>query len=177
MSQADVLDLLYLADDLGIVLWIDGGWGVDAVLGRQTRRHDDLDILIERRHEPTFAAALRARGFMPVDRDDTRPWNYVLGDARGREVDFHVIESRPEGDWHYGPEGGESEDVIPTDALMGSGEIAGRKVSCLTPEALVGYHTGYAVDANDWADVRALCERFDIPVPPDYAPFQSGDPA
>jgi hypothetical protein len=26
-------------------------------------------------------------------------------------------------------------------------------------------HTGYRVDATDWADVSALCERFGIPVP------------
>jgi hypothetical protein len=31
---------------------------------------------------------------------------------------------------------------------------------------------GGAVDANDWADVSALCARFGIPIPDDYLPFR-----
>jgi lincosamide nucleotidyltransferase A/C/D/E len=162
-----------LADGVGVEFWVDGGWGVDAVLGTQTRPHDDLDILIERRHEPSFAAALRERGFAPVERDDTRPWNYVLGDDLGREVDFHVVERMPDGDWAYGPEGGPDEAVIPAQAMTAHGRIGERSVRCLTPEAQVGYHTGYPVDAEDWADVSALCERFGIPVPADYRAFRS----
>ena len=29
---------------------------------------------------PTAAAALQRRGYAPVPRDDTRAWNFVLGD-------------------------------------------------------------------------------------------------
>jgi len=43
----------------------------------------------------------------------------------------------------------------------------------ITPEWLVRFHTGYQVDANDWADVSALCARFDIPIPAEYRPFHS----
>jgi lincosamide nucleotidyltransferase A/C/D/E len=50
--------------------------------------------------------------------------------------------------------------------------VNGRRVSCTTPEWLVSSHTGYAVDANDWADVSALCARFGLPVPDDYRPFR-----
>jgi hypothetical protein len=39
-----------------------------------------------------------------------------------------------------------------------------RTVDCIAPEWLVRFHTGYQVDATDWADVSALCERFGIPV-------------
>src|SRR5947209_8748114 len=94
MTLEDVLELLDLAEALGVELWVDGGWGVDAALGDQTRKHDDLDVLIPREHEKAYADALRARGFRPVDRSDTRAWNYVLGDAAGREVDFHVMSPR-----------------------------------------------------------------------------------
>ncbi len=30
----------------GIEVWVDGGWGGDALLGEQTRAHDDLDLVI-----------------------------------------------------------------------------------------------------------------------------------
>lgn len=36
----------------------------------------------------------------------------------------------------------------------------GRTVDCIMPEWLVRFHTGYEVDATDWADVSALCARF-----------------
>ena len=39
------------------------------------------------------------------------------------------------------------------------------------PEWLVRFHTGYEIDATDWADVSALCIRFGIPVPPEYSRF------
>ena len=29
-------------DDIDV--WLDGGWGVDALLGKETREHDDLDV-------------------------------------------------------------------------------------------------------------------------------------
>ena len=29
----------------GVPAWLDGGWCVDALLGEQTRRHDDLDLV------------------------------------------------------------------------------------------------------------------------------------
>jgi hypothetical protein len=71
----------------GIDLWLDGGWGVDALLGEQTRLHDDLDIVLEHKHVPTLRHALAGLGFRDIRRDDTRPWNFVLGDGRGLEVD------------------------------------------------------------------------------------------
>ncbi len=37
---------LDLFNELGITVWIDGGWGVDALLGECTREHQDLDIMI-----------------------------------------------------------------------------------------------------------------------------------
>jgi len=45
-------------------------------------------------------------------------------------------------------------------------------VACIAAESLVKFHTGYEVDATDWADVSALCERFGIPVPQEYMRFR-----
>jgi lincosamide nucleotidyltransferase A/C/D/E len=74
------------------------------------------------------------------------------------------------GDGIYGPP--ENGERYPAEALTGTGTVDGRSVPCISPEWLVAFHTGYAVDANDWADVSALCARFGIPIPDDYLPFQ-----
>ena len=91
MTADDVLGFLRLTKSLGVDIWIDGGWAVDACLGEQTRRHADLDIVIAQSDLETVVIELRVRGWKDVPRDDTRPWNFVLGDDRGHEVDFHVV--------------------------------------------------------------------------------------
>ena len=39
----EVVDWLHQAR---IRVWLDGGWGVDALLGRETRPHHDVDIIV-----------------------------------------------------------------------------------------------------------------------------------
>jgi lincosamide nucleotidyltransferase A/C/D/E len=167
MTLPDVSAFLDLTQELGIGIWLDGGWGVDALLGAQTRRHQDLDIVLEARQSPILVQHLTMRGFGPVPRDDTSPWNFVYGDAHGREVDFHVVEFDDSGDAHLGPA-----DLYPSGSLAGYGTIGERTARCVAPGWAVRFHTGYDVDEDDWADVSRLCERFGIPVPADYDRFR-----
>jgi len=170
MTGDDVCGFLALMDAQGVRVWLDSGWAVDACLGSQTRRHGDLDIVIEERDVPVAVAVLRGRGYAPAPRADTRPWNFVLGDDSGHQVDFHVIALDEGGRGVYGPP--ENGECYPAQALAGTGTVNGRNVGCIAPEWLVRFHTGYDVDATDWADVSALCERFGIPVPHEYLRFQ-----
>jgi len=170
MTAADVLAFLDLMASHGVRIWIDGGWAVDACLGAQTRRHDDLDIVIEEHDLSTAVDVLHGRGYRPVPRDDTRPWNFVLGDIGGHEIDFHVIVLDSAGNGRYGPP--ENDDWYPASALAGTGRIDGRPVACTTAEWLVLSHTGYQLDEADWADVSKLCARFGIPLPAEYHRFQ-----
>jgi lincosamide nucleotidyltransferase A/C/D/E len=170
MTADDVCGFLDLMEAHGIRIWLDGGWAVDACLGSQTRHHADLDIVIEERDVPVAVAALQRRGYAPVPRPDTRAWNFVLGDAAGHQIDFHVIVLDEQGRGLYGPpENGES---YPAEALAGKGRVKGRTVDCITPEWLVRFHTGYQADRTDWAEVFALCDRFGIPVPREYLRFR-----
>lgn len=171
MTADDVWDFVDTMAAHGVRLWIDGGWAVDACLGTQTREHADLDIAIEQRYVDTALRILRERGYGPEPTPRELGWNFVLRDDAGHEIDFHVIVRDGTGRGIYGPpENGES---YPPDALCGRGTIAGRGVDCISPQWLVVFHTGYEADEDDWADVSALCARFAIPVPDDYARFVS----
>lgn len=170
MTADDVCRFLDLMDSRGVRIWLDGGWAVDACLGSQTRPHDDLDIVIEERDRPVAVAALEQRGYSQVPRDDTRAWNFVLGDDTGHEIDFHVVVLDVDGRGIYGPP--DNGEYYPAEALVGKGIVRDRTVDCIAPEWLVRFHTGYKLDAKDWADVSALCERFGIPVPDDYRHFR-----
>lgn len=43
MKIEDVLHLRRNFEAASLPYWIDGGWGVDALLGEQTKQHSDLD--------------------------------------------------------------------------------------------------------------------------------------
>src|SRR5450432_2877821 len=91
MTAADVLSLYTELERLGITIWVDGGWGVDALLGGQTRPHSDLDIAIQQEDAAKLRALLQSRGYREIKLEEARPWNFVLADADGHEIDFHVI--------------------------------------------------------------------------------------
>jgi lincosamide nucleotidyltransferase A/C/D/E len=47
IDVADVLAVLDALAHAGCRAWVGGGWGVDALVGRPTRSHRDLDLAIE----------------------------------------------------------------------------------------------------------------------------------
>src|SRR5512146_249154 len=104
MQASDVLAVVGLLDSSDIEAWVDGGWGVDALLGRQTRPHGDLDIAIQHKDVPKLRDVLYARGYRDVPRDDTKEWNFVLGDDEGHEVDVHSYTLGSKGEHAYGIE-------------------------------------------------------------------------
>jgi lincosamide nucleotidyltransferase A/C/D/E len=164
MTANDVVALLRLFETNGLDVCIDGGWGVDALLGRQTRRHSDLDIAIQHRDVPTLRALLAANGYHDVPRDDTRDCNFVLGDAHGHQVDVHSYTFDANGTHIYGV-------PYPALSLTGRGSIDGYPVTTITAEWMVKFHSGYVLDENDYRDVRALCETFGIELPEEYRRF------
>ncbi|MDQ0908982.1 hypothetical protein QFZ22_004967 [Streptomyces canus] len=64
MDADDVLHVLNLLRRAGTEVWIGGGWGIDALVGRQTRDHRDLDLMHRQEQEPAVVAALVAAGLI-----------------------------------------------------------------------------------------------------------------
>ena len=44
MTADAVLEVIATLEEASVRVWLDGGWGVDALLGEQTRNHADLDL-------------------------------------------------------------------------------------------------------------------------------------
>jgi len=166
MTASDMIDIARLLDQNRINVCIDGGWGVDALLGEQTRTHRDLDIAVQHSDVPRLRALLEARGFKDAPRDDTRDCNFVLGDDLGHQIDVHSYTFDSAGNHVYGVE-------YPAESLTGTGSVNGYPVRCISPEWMVKFHTGYELDENDYHDVRALCQRFGIEMPSEYDKFET----
>jgi FMN phosphatase YigB (HAD superfamily) len=174
MTQADAVEILRLLKSRGIEVWVDGGWGVDAVLGHQSRAHDDLDLVLREGDLGRLAEVLRAVGFRRVE-EGARPFNFVMADPAGREVDLHGVVFDASGDGLYGPQPTDGPGrKYPAAAFRGEGVIGGESVRCLTADYQMANHTGYDPGEADFHDVYALHHKFGIPVPNDYARGERG---
>jgi lincosamide nucleotidyltransferase A/C/D/E len=163
MSAEDVAAILDRLEAAGLTVWVDGGWGIDALIGRQTRPHDDLDLVAPLEDSTRIEHALNELGYELAG--GGAPLSFELVDPAGRQVDVHPASFTPAGDGIYRRASGE-EWIYPAAGFVGVGRILGRDVPSLTPEVvLVNHTTGYALDEAHRRDVTALCERYDLPLP------------
>jgi len=167
MSGDDVLHFYQNWSDIGLTIWIDGGWGIDALLGEQTRDHKDLDITLQEKDLPALLRHVAAEQFVEIPKPDSRAWNFVMGDPLGREIDLHVIVLDAQGNGQYGPAAA-GEGMYPAQALTGNGCIGDTSVRCISAEFQIQSHTGYRLASKDFHDIRAICARFDLELPYEY---------
>lgn len=168
MSGDVVVQLMQLFEQNAIEVFVDGGWGVDALLGTQTRTHGDLDIACQHKDVPKLRELLEARGYKDIPQPDTWECNFVLGDDQGHEVDFHSYTFDVHGKHVFGV-------LYPFESLSSSGTIQGYPVKCISVEWMVKFHSGYELDEDDYHDVLVLCERFNIALPVEYEKFKPKD--
>ena len=145
---------------------LDGGWGIDALVGSVTRPHGDLDVAMRADRLETAVEALGSRGFR---HDPTiepgMPARFVLRDADGRQIDLHPLVFDDEGNgWQR--LGDRSWGLYPAEGLTGAGRINGQPVRCLTAELQLRHHLGYEWSDTDEHDMRLLRDHFGIVLPP-----------
>lgn len=168
----DVVNLYRLLGSEGVEVWLDGGWAVDALLGEQKRPHADVDIVIQQKDISKLREVLEFRGYKDVQRDDTSPWNFVLLDDKGHEVDVHAIVFDEIGNGLYGPM--EKGVMFPADSLTGKGRVNGVAVKCISAEQLVKFISPwlYKRRDKDFKAVSDLCEQFKIELPKEYRKYK-----
>ncbi len=153
MTGTQALTLYRMLSAAGLRVWIDGGWGVDALVHRQTRVHGDLDLGVARPDLELVVELLAEVGFAVTDRRYEQV-TVQLAAADGSRVDLHP--STPldgggteqldfEGNWYFiGP--------------AVDGEIAGEVVRCIPVQAQLRAHSGYELRPKDLHDLALLQE-------------------
>jgi lincosamide nucleotidyltransferase A/C/D/E len=168
MLAADTIALYRALDAAGAPVWLIGGWGVDALVGRQTRAHHDVDLLVDVGDLERFRLCLIDLGFaFKYTWDDEVRWirhdawsspleqptAFVYGHADGREVDVHVIRHTDDADvemlWR-------APWAFTTVGLSATGVIEGQPVRCLSREMQLKAHTGYELPAHHLEDLELL---------------------
>jgi lincosamide nucleotidyltransferase A/C/D/E len=166
MTATDVSAVLDRLEGAGVEAWLDGGWGVDALLGEQTRDHDDVDLIVRVSDVPVMRDALAVDGFDP-DRGEPAS-NFVLRDGRGREIDVHPVRFDEDGNGIYRMENGE-DWIFPAAGFEGRGRIGRREVACLTAVVQMLCHaTGYEPAETDFHDMHLLNARLGTALLPPY---------
>jgi len=158
MDESKVLGIYEKLAAVNIPVWIDGGWCVDALLGKQTREHPGLDIAVDRKHSSRLKELLLSWGYIERPSSDSTKWNYVMNDDHGSVIDIHVFEFDDQNNKTYGIQ-------YPRDSLAGKGTIAGKTVQCITPEWMFKFKTSYIPQEKDRRDVHALGKKFGFEVP------------
>src|SRR5918993_2543073 len=127
MDPRSVLSVVASLQQAGIRVWLDGGWGIDALVGEQTREHDDLDCVIALSDAPVARDALAVLGFA-VSLDEL-PTRFVMRDRSDRRVDFHTVS--------FDATGGAAQQLqdgtlapYPSEGFTGFGYVAGVRIAC-----------------------------------------------
>lgn len=164
MTASSLLEVLRLIESAGVPVWLDGGRGVDALLGEQTRAHQDADIIVPVADVPKLREVLATESF--AVRDGMPPDSFVLTNSQGLEVDVHAVRFDDRGNGIYRMQNGE-DWIYPAEGFGGQGLVAGETVRCLTPSAQVLCHAhGYQPVEKDLRDMELLAVRFEIDLPP-----------
>jgi lincosamide nucleotidyltransferase A/C/D/E len=161
-------ELVLVIDSLeaeGMPYWLAGGWGVDALVGRRTRPHKDIDVVIEdfEQNEPRVRKVFEALGFEHVTMDRGGVWmpsRSNFEDSAGHRIELLAI------DWDHlrrafdlDPERSSQPDAQPGDLareVFCTGTIHGRKLPCLTVPAQLLFHTGFPLESAGKNDVSLL---------------------
>jgi lincosamide nucleotidyltransferase A/C/D/E len=157
MEAQQVLELLDLLSAAEVRVWVAGGWAVDAVVGRQTRPHGDLDLAIDASRLDAVRAVLGEQGFVVTV--DWLPSRAELTAPDGRRVDLHPVDFRADGSGlQQGLDGTGFE--YPSDGFT-AGTIGGRTVPCLSVPLQLRFREGYPprdIDVHDVALLRAASD-------------------
>ena len=157
MSMAEVLVVLDAVRSIGCRFWLEGGWGVDALVGRQTRPHRDVDVDFDAAYEDAVMEVLTGLGYSIET--DWRPNRVELSAPGSRWVDLHPLVVDENGDARQAALDGGWHELH--RSWFTTGILGGVTVPCVSVEAQQQFRTGYqlrTVDLHDLAQLERLTE-------------------
>ncbi len=145
MPIATVLVVMTTLEAGGVEVALMGGWGADALAGKQLRSHHDLDLIVNRDHLDKALVALYTIGFVEWFRERS-PGSFgdlelesgvVVRDPAMRVVDLHAMRFDRQG------------------PALTEGMIGGRPVTCMSAELQI------EANAKSYARSRRVRRRYE----------------
>jgi lincosamide nucleotidyltransferase A/C/D/E len=148
----DVLKVLDALQRAGIRHWVAGGWGVDALVGAETRRHRDLDLMVDADDHVACMATLAGLGY--TVETDWLPVRVELVAGGDRWVDVHPVRFDAQGNGLQGDPDGTHFRYPPAGFVVA--RLGDRDVPCMSAAEQERAHTGYELRPQDEHDLRQL---------------------
>lgn len=98
VKESDAVEIISLFRSKGMQLYLDGGWGVDALVGFESRAHNDIDIFIEKQVSEHAIKLLKDNGYSEKVMEYTTPDHTVWQDGNSRIIDLHMFSRNDNGD-------------------------------------------------------------------------------
>lgn len=152
MRTSEVVLVLDALEHAGVRYWLTGGWGVDALHGKATREHRDLDLAIDVDTFENARTRLEEMGF--TAQTDWLPVRLEMAGGPGGWVDLHPVRFANEGDGIQQGLDGATIAYPAADLVVGS--IAAKRVPCISHRLQGDFHTGYDPRPQDLHDLRIL---------------------
>lgn len=151
-TAAEVVTVVGWLEEHGVTYQVNGGWAVDALVGGQTRPHNDVDIFLDEAALNAACYWLAERGY--VTETDWLPARIEMR-AGTQRVDLHPMTIDAEGN---GLQRGRTGEVIFCHPAVErtTGIIDGHVVIVATAARLRQLHTGYEPRAADSHDLALL---------------------
>jgi aminoglycoside 2''-adenylyltransferase len=138
-----IFELFDAAENLGLPLWLESGWAIDARLGRITREHEDVDLAFPLERLEEFTSLLQLFDCGVFEKTD---YGFLVY-ARGVLLDCEACVKQPNG---YELEG------VPAGSCPWEkqGSIAGVAVRCTSWDAILWEYLYYLdeVPQSDWRE-------------------------
>jgi hypothetical protein len=130
-----ITEVVGLAENVGVEVWLRGGWAVDFALGEVTREHRDIDWFTWAEAIPAWRAALTEHGFAPTPVNDDSAQYDVTKD--GEDLQFALLARNADGAPVVagGPYAGEPWPVDLLDAQPG--RIGAQRCPIINPRAQI----------------------------------------
>lgn len=155
-TKENLIHVLDFLDGLKIKYWVDGGWGVDILLGQQNREHRDIDVNFDGEFTSVLLDALIEKGY--EIKTDWSPTRIELYHPELGYLDIHPLVINKDGS---AKQAGLNNDWYEFKAeWFSSAMFEERVIPCITAEAQKLFHSGYELREVDVIDLKNLNRLF-----------------
>lgn len=148
----DLMTIINLLENAGIIYWVDGGWGVDILAGKRTRVHRDIDINFDAQYIEELLNILSEYGY-EID-TDWKPVRIELYSEKYGYLDIHPFVLNQDGTSKQADlEGGWYE--FDKD-FFGNAVFEGKTIPCISVKGQKLFHSGYELRDKDKHDISIL---------------------